>query len=391
MLHSAKQLALFEEYLAGNDDEADAAQHNGNKNPSKGRQRLDKWVNRLREQSSSPRKREPQGSAAGTQAPECADAKQPAASGANTVAQSRAVDASKLARWVSRSSTASPMPTAASPVADEVVASKLDASEAGVSVKPASSDSVELNSSNAAATATVAGASGNSSGTAVPASKLAELPKWMPEFSSTEPASHPYVNGFWASKPVAGSAMEAWMVRVAARQLHSTWTEKRRDYCDETLLLRGGLPVEQIHAQRYHYNPPDINRRVSYSQAGLRAPQHVVPRPLAHCFSLFPPHPPLPFHIFFAQYSSILDSRTNIVGCSKWGRSCLDSRACWSPAAHDGKHWMEMDLGRNRSISGVVTQGWHRRVCAASNQMLAVASKSERVVGMYFDCVGAYA
>jgi hypothetical protein len=52
---------------------------------------------------------------------------------------------------------------------------------------------------------------------------------------------------------------------------------------------------------------------------------------------------------------------------------------------------MEMDLGRNRSISGVVTQGWHRRVCAASNQMLAVASKSERVVGMYFDCVGAYA
>ena len=271
VLHSSKQLALFEEYLAGSDDEADAAQHNGNKTPSKGKQRLDKWVNRLREQSASPRKREPQGSAAGTEAPESTAAKQLAASVANTAAQSRAVDKSKLARWVSRSATASPMPPAASPAADEVVASKLDASEAGVAEKPASSDSIELTSSNASATATVAAASGNSTGTAVPASKLAELPKLIPEFSSTEPASHPYVNGFWASKPVAGSAMEAWMVRAAARQLHSTWTEKCHD-SDEMLLLRSGVPVEQIHAQRYHYNPPDINRRVSYSQAGLRAP-----------------------------------------------------------------------------------------------------------------------
>ena len=248
VLHSAKQLELFEEYLAGSDDEADSAQHNGNKTPSKGRQRLDKWVNRLREQSASPRKLVPQGPAARTQAPESAAAKQPAASVAGTAAQSSALDASKLARWLSRSATASPIPPAASQAADEVVASKLYALEAGVSVKPASSDAVKLTSSNAAATA-----------------RVAELPKLMPEFSSTEPASHPYVNSFWASKPVVGSAIEAWMVRAAARQLHSTWADKRHDYCDEMLLLRSGLPVEQIHAQRNHYNPPDINRRVSCS------------------------------------------------------------------------------------------------------------------------------
>jgi hypothetical protein len=153
-----------------------------------------------------------------------------------------------LERWLSRSATASPIPPAASQAADEVVASKLYALEAGVSVKPASSDAVKLTSSNAAATA-----------------RVAELPKLMPEFSSTEPASHPYVNSFWASKPVVGSAIEAWMVRAAARQLHSTWADKRHDYCDEMLLLRSGLPVEQIHAQRNHYNPPDINRRVSCS------------------------------------------------------------------------------------------------------------------------------
>jgi hypothetical protein len=109
------------------------------------------------------------------------------------------------------------------------------------------------------------------------------------------------------------------MVRAAARQLHLTWAEKRHDYCDEMLLQRSGLSMEQIRARRYHLNPPDVNRK----------------------------------------YSSILDSRTQVAGLT-WARSRLDSDACWSPAAVNGKHWMEMDLGRNYSICGVVTQGHAR-------------------------------
>lgn len=264
-----KLLALCEEYLEGREEEEDEAQHNGNKTPSKGKQRLDKWVNRLQERSASPRKRETHGSAAAS-ALESAAAKQPAASVVYT-SQSRVLEESKLARWVSRSATASPMPPAASLAADQIVASKLNASQAGGSVKLASSDAVELKSSDATVTETVAAASSNSSETAVPANKPAELPT-MPEFSSVEPASHPYVNGFWASKPVAGSAIEAWMVRAAAKQLHMTWAEKRHDYCDEILLQRNGMSVEQIHAQRYHYSPPEINCKVSCLQSGLRVP-----------------------------------------------------------------------------------------------------------------------
>ena len=77
------------------------------------------------------------------------------------------------------------------------------------------------------------------------------------------PSSHSYVNGNWAMWPVVGSAMEAWLARAAAKRLHLPWAGKCYDFCDETVLQRKGLSVQQIHAQRFHFNPPDLNRTVS--------------------------------------------------------------------------------------------------------------------------------
>jgi hypothetical protein len=37
-------------------------------------------------------------------------------------------------------------------------------------------------------------------------------------------------------QPVPGSAMEAWMLRAEAKQLHLTWREKITDYADEVHL-----------------------------------------------------------------------------------------------------------------------------------------------------------
>jgi len=51
MSMEANSRSLFGEYLAGSKHEADAAQHNDSKSPSRGRHRLDKWVKRLQERS----------------------------------------------------------------------------------------------------------------------------------------------------------------------------------------------------------------------------------------------------------------------------------------------------------------------------------------------------
>jgi hypothetical protein len=65
-------------------------------------------------------------------------------------------------------------------------------------------------------------------------------------------------------------------------------------------------------------------------------------------------------HTHTRQYSSILDARAMVPGLG-WARSCLDSFGCWSPdegAQNPGpRQWMEMDLGRELHVAGVVTQG----------------------------------
>ncbi len=284
------QLARVDDYLAGHSGEAGTIEANGDRTPSKGRQRMDKWISRLQERSK-------QVPAPGSGAPDIAGSRDPAAVGqpvasvADPVAESRAAGATKLARWMSRrampSSTPPPPATciAAPPAEDTAVASKLHASELPAETQAAASPA-SRDATAAAASATPAapacltpapaapGGSKAARWTARATNKAAEVltQKQMPEFSSADPASHPYVNGFWATRPVAGSAMEAWMMRAAARQLHLTWAEKRHDYCDEMLLQRSGLSVEQIRARRNHLNPPDINRKVSASSAGKRSP-----------------------------------------------------------------------------------------------------------------------
>ena len=277
------QLARVEDYLAGQSGEAGTAEPNGDRAPSRGRQRMDKWISRLQERSK-------QVPAPASDAHDSAGSSDPAAVGqqvtsvADPAVESRAAGATKLARWMSRcratpSSTPPPPATciAAPPAEDKAVASKLHASElpaeGEATVSPASSDAAAAATAAAAGHPSASAAPGGSKAarwTARATNKSAEAltQKQMPEFSSADPASHPYVNGFWATRPVAGSAMEAWMVRAAARQLHLTWAEKRHDYCDEMLLQRSGLSMEQIRARRYHLNPPDVNRKVSVSKCG---------------------------------------------------------------------------------------------------------------------------
>jgi len=63
--------------------------------------------------------------------------------------------------------------------------------------------------------------------------------------------------------PVPGSAMEAWMVRATAKQLHLPWQDKFRDYADEGYMHNVGLSEQDILAHRRHLNPPDIQRLYS--------------------------------------------------------------------------------------------------------------------------------
>ena len=118
-----------------------------------------------------------------------------------------------------------------------------------------------------------------------------------------------------------GSAMEAWMARAAAKQLHVPWQNKIRDYADEVGALRrakGLLTADQIRRQRQHLNPPELAR--TYSSIQAEAP--------------FAPVPGL-----------------------GWARSCLDSKAAWRPVTPDISQWLQMDLSEEREVLGLVTQG----------------------------------
>jgi len=54
------------------------------------------------------------------------------------------------------------------------------------------------------------------------------------------------------------------------------------------------------------------------------------------------------------SYSSVYNNNPIGTGLA---RSMLDSAASWSPSTSAGVHWMQIDLGANKTISGVVTQG----------------------------------
>ena len=118
--------------------------------------------------------------------------------------------------------------------------------------------------------------------------------------------------------PTHGSAMEAWMARMSAKQAHLPWPDKFRDPCDEERKLReGSLTAIDILKQRNHLNPPDAQR--SYSS--IRATEDLP-----------------------------------AVSGIGWGRGRLDSGAAWC-SADDRYGWMEMDLLEVHHVLGIVTQG----------------------------------
>ena len=126
--------------------------------------------------------------------------------------------------------------------------------------------------------------------------------------------------------PVTGSAMESWLSRASAKQMHLSWPEKKRDYVDEVTKLKNGLSEKEILDQRRHLNPPDDHRTYS----SIRATPDLPP----------------------------------ISGVG-WGRGCLDSKAAWCPA--DNTYgWMEIFLQEETELFGIVTQGQAATCCSGT-------------------------
>jgi len=124
-----------------------------------------------------------------------------------------------------------------------------------------------------------------------------------------------------------GSAMAAWMERAAAKTLHLPWREKFRDYADENKKLASGLTKEEIRRQRQHLNVPELARSYSSTEGS--------------------------------------DGKSIVSGLG-WARSCLDSKAAWRPNNPDVSQWMEMDLGQEMEIIGLVTQGQAATGCSGT-------------------------
>jgi hypothetical protein len=82
------------------------------------------------------------------------------------------------------------------------------------------------------------------------------------EMSRQDSIMHSHYDDKWYTRPLLGSAMEAWMIRAAEKKLHLPWADKFRDYCDETMLQKRGVPVDQILARRFHLNPAEVKRKV---------------------------------------------------------------------------------------------------------------------------------
>ena len=128
--------------------------------------------------------------------------------------------------------------------------------------------------------------------------------------------------------PVANSAMESWMQRAGAKQLHVPWQQKRRDYADELVQLhKAGLREADILARRQHLNPPDSHRTYSSIRAKPDVP---------------------------------------LISGLGWGRGRLDSQSAWCPSINSNGQWMEMDLQEETKIFGLVTQGQAQTGCSGT-------------------------
>jgi hypothetical protein len=123
--------------------------------------------------------------------------------------------------------------------------------------------------------------------------------------------------GALAPSAVAGSAMEAWLQRAAAKQLHTAWLEKRCDLLDAEKLLKDGCTQAALDRMCRHINPPDTAR----------------------------------------TFSSVLDDKAYGRVGRGFARSRLDSLQAWVPAENKAGEWMVIDMGRVMSICGIVTQG----------------------------------
>lgn len=174
----------------------------------------------------------------------------------------------------------------------------------------------------ARATAASASAAGSQPSTKVDG----EIP--MAIFDTPELVQGQSSGGAWPAPEVAakGSALEAWLARAAAKDLHRPWHGKRRDYTDEQhKLAQSGLSAAQIRRQRQHLNPPELARRYSSIQAsGEESP---------------------------------------LVAGLGWARSALDSKGAWRPNTPDIRQWMEIDLGQETKVIGIVTQGEYAIGC----------------------------
>lgn len=123
---------------------------------------------------------------------------------------------------------------------------------------------------------------------------------------------------------------------MQAKQFHLKWHDKFHDYVDERAkLAKDGLTEAEIRRQRRHLNPPELARKYSSIQSTddcARAPG-----------------------VESGGYSVNTDCA--LVPGLGWARSCLDSKAAWRPTSPDITQWMEIDLGEETSILGLVTQG----------------------------------
>jgi len=121
-----------------------------------------------------------------------------------------------------------------------------------------------------------------------------------------------------------------------AKQFHLKWHDKFHDYVDERRkLAKLGLTEAEIRRQRRHLNPSELARKYSSIQSTddcARAPG-----------------------VESGGYSVNTDCA--LVPGLGWARSCLDSKAAWRPTSPDITQWMEIDLGEETSILGLVTQG----------------------------------
>ena len=238
---------------------------------------------------------------------------------------------SKLARWAARAAGATPAASAAAHCESATTSPASPPPTAAVSAAPGAAGSNKA--SRWLARAGVVPAAESGGGQHTPAVSPG-APATRPQAGAValddpaEVARRGLTQGFrdgcmrppegaLAPSAVAGSAMEAWLQRAAAKQLHTAWLEKRSDLLDAEKLLKDGCMQASLDRMRRHINPPDTAR----------------------------------------TFSSVLDDKEYGRVGRGFARSRLDSLQAWVPAENKEGEWMVIDMGRVMTICGIVTQG----------------------------------